>query len=43
MATREVLGVAVGGSGIKAAPVNVDDGTLLAPRQRIGAGSRSPL
>ncbi|MCM3887001.1 polyphosphate--glucose phosphotransferase [Frankia sp. R82] len=31
----QVFGVDVGGSGIKGAPVNVEDGTLAAPRHRI--------
>ncbi|MBO0892942.1 MAG: ROK family protein [Acidimicrobiales bacterium] len=31
----EVLGIDVGGSGIKGAPVDIDTGQLLAPRQRL--------
>jgi polyphosphate glucokinase len=31
----EVLGVDIGGSGIKAAPVDINKGVLLAPRKRI--------
>ena len=31
----EVLGIDIGGSGIKAAPVNITTGELLAPRWRI--------
>jgi polyphosphate glucokinase len=31
----QVLGIDIGGSGIKGAPVNIDTGELLAPRQRI--------
>ncbi|MCM3924797.1 ROK family protein [Frankia sp. AiPs1] len=31
----QVFGVDVGGSGIKGAPVNIEDGTLAAPRLRI--------
>lgn len=31
----EILGIDIGGSGIKGAPVNVEDGSLLAPRYRI--------
>lgn len=31
----EILGIDIGGSGIKAAPVNTQTGELLAPRQRI--------
>ena len=31
----EVLGVDIGGSGIKAAPVDIKKGVLLAPRKRI--------
>ncbi len=32
---KEILGIDIGGSGIKGAPVDVDSGTLLAPRFRI--------
>jgi polyphosphate glucokinase len=32
---KEILGIDIGGSGIKGAPVDVDAGTLLAPRFRI--------
>ena len=31
----QVFGIDIGGSGIKAAPVNVEDGTLAAPRLRV--------
>ncbi len=31
----EILGIDIGGTGIKGAPVNTDTGELLAPRQRI--------
>jgi polyphosphate glucokinase len=31
----EVLGIDIGGSGIKGAPVNIETGEMLAPRQRI--------
>ena len=31
----EILGIDIGGTGIKGAPVNTDTGALLAPRQRI--------
>ena len=31
----EILGIDIGGSGIKGAPVNTESGDLLAPRQRI--------
>jgi len=31
----EVLGIDIGGSGIKAAPVDTENGTLLAPRLRV--------
>jgi polyphosphate glucokinase len=31
----EILGIDVGGSGIKGAPVNITDGTLTAPRLRL--------
>jgi polyphosphate glucokinase len=31
----EILGIDVGGSGIKGAPINTETGELLAPRQRI--------
>jgi polyphosphate glucokinase len=37
----EILGVDIGGSGIKAAPVDVTTGKLLAPRQRIPTPSPS--
>src|ERR1044071_3676546 len=31
----QILGIDIGGSGIKGAPVDTDQGTLLAERQRI--------
>lgn len=31
----EILGIDIGGSGIKGAPVNIETGEMLAPRQRI--------
>ena len=40
---KEILGIDIGGSGIKGAPVDVDTGTLLAPRFRIPTpGSAKP-
>ncbi|WP_410499897.1 polyphosphate--glucose phosphotransferase [Chitinibacter sp. S2-10] len=35
MTTRIVLGIDIGGTGIKGAPVNIDTGELAAPRHRI--------
>ena len=35
MKEQKVLGIDIGGSGIKAAPVNTNDGLMLEPRQRI--------
>ena len=35
MRKREVLGIDIGGSGIKAAPVNTEDGLMLDQRHRI--------
>jgi polyphosphate glucokinase len=35
MKDNKVLGIDIGGSGIKGAPVNIDDGLLLKPRYRI--------
>jgi polyphosphate glucokinase len=32
---RQVLGIDIGGTGIKAAPVDVETGTLTAPRQKL--------
>ncbi len=32
---KEILGIDIGGSGIKGAPVDVDSGSLLAPRFRV--------
>ena len=34
-----VFGVDIGGSGIKGAPVEIDDGTLAAPRVRLATPS----
>ena len=40
---KEILGIDIGGSGIKGAPVDVDSGTLLAPRFRLPTpGSAKP-
>jgi polyphosphate glucokinase len=38
-ALKEILGIDIGGSGIKGAPVDVDSGDLLAPRFRLGTPS----
>ncbi len=41
MKYREILGIDFGGSGIKAAPIDVIDGKLLAERQRIETPARA--
>ncbi|MFC2098651.1 polyphosphate--glucose phosphotransferase [Bacteroidota bacterium] len=41
MKKKKVLGIDIGGSGIKAAPVNTEDGLMLEPRHRISTPSPS--